>query len=312
VALPAASFSPHTIVGAGTGVSMMFAFISFVGIESAALYGEEARHPERSVSRATYVSISLIAVFYGFISWVAVGAVGARSIRKVAGDELGTLFFHLSDHYLSTTFTLIMQLLLLLSLFASWLALHNAASRYMFVLGRENLLPRGLAAIHARHASPHRASLTQTAFSLLVASVFAIAGLDPYLRMTTSMLSVGTLGIIVLQAVACLSVIGFFRRRPDRHWWRTTLAPALGFAGLATASVLVVVNFETMAGTHNPVVGSLPWVILALAVLGPGYALWIRRARPERYAGLAGVETRQERAVRYTIHEVADRVPASG
>jgi amino acid transporter len=310
-ALPGASFSPHTLTGPGIGVSVMFAFISFIGIESAALYGEEARHPERSVSRATYVSISLIAVFYGFISWIAVGAIGPRNIQAVAGNELGDLFFHLSDDYLTAALTSVMQVLLLLSLFASWLALHNAASRYMFVLGREKVLPSGLAEVHARHFSPHRASLAQTAFSLLIAAAFAVAGLNPYLGMTTSMLGIGTLGIVFLQAVACLSVIGFFRRRADRHWWRTTLAPALGFAGLAVATVLVVINFNTMTGTDNPIVGALPWLLLGISVIGVAYAWWIRSAHPERYAALAGFETRQAKAAQPADRDVPEAVPAA-
>jgi amino acid transporter len=307
-ALPGTPFTPHTLSSPGLGVSMMFAFISFIGIESAALYGEEAHNPEQSVSRATYISVSLIALFYGFISWVAVGAVGPNNIQKLATSQLGDLFFHLSDDYLTSALTTAMQVLLCLSLFASWLALHNAANRYMFVLGRERVLPGALGEVHARHASPHRASLAQTVFSLLTASAFAVAGLDPYLGLTTSMLGLGTVCIVFLQAVACLSVIGYFRRRPDRHWWRTVLAPALGFAGLAVATWLVVINFGTMTGTHNPVVGALPWLIPVGAVLGPAYALWIRSAHPERYAGLAGVETRQKRPPRYTGRDVTGSV----
>ncbi len=99
----------------------------------------------------------------------------------MAGAQLGDLFFSLSDDYLTEAFTTAMQVLLCLSLFAGWLALHNAANRYMFVLGREGVLPRVLGTAHARYASPYRASLTQTAFSLVTAAVFAVAGLDPYL-----------------------------------------------------------------------------------------------------------------------------------
>ncbi|WP_329172215.1 MULTISPECIES: APC family permease [unclassified Streptomyces] len=308
-ALPGTSFTPHTLSNPGMGVTMMFAFISFIGIESAALYGEEARNPERSVARATYIAISLIALFYGFISWIAVGSVGAGNVQKVAGEQLGNLFFNLSDDYLTSALTTVMQVLLCLSLFAGWLALHNAANRYMYVLGRERVLPGALGVVHPRHSSPYRASLTQTVFSLLAAAGFALGGLDPYLGLATSMLGLGTLGIVFLQAAACLSVIGFFWRRPDRHWWRTVLAPALGLVGLGVATALVVINFDTMTGTDNPVVHALPWLILAGAVLGPVYALWIRSAHPERYARLAGVETREAKPAG-SVRRVTERVPA--
>lgn len=293
-ALPTTSFTPHTIAGKGIGVSMMFAFISFIGFESAALYGEEARNPKRSVPMATYISVIVIALFYGFTSWIAVGAVGPARLFQVANAQLGDMFFNLSNNYLDPAITTIMQILLCGSLFAGWLALHNAANRYMFVLGRERVLPRWLDAVHGKHQAPHRASLVQTTFSLVVTAGFAIAGLDPYVSLATSMLGVGTLGIVVLQALACVSVIGFYRNKPERHWWRTMLAPFLGFAGLTTATVLVVTNFVIMTGTTNPAITSLPWLILAAGVGGIGYALWMRKAKPQRYAVLATVQTRSE------------------
>lgn len=289
-ALPATSFAPHTVLGKGIGVSVMFAFISFIGFESAALYGEESRNPRRSVPLATYLSVIIIAVFYAFTSWVAVGAVGAGNVQRVASQQLGNLFFQISGNYLNQAATTIMQVLLCTSLFAGMVALHNASNRYMFVLGRDRVLPRWFDTVHRKYGAPHRASLVQTGFTVVMVAVFAAAGLNPYVNMATAMLSVGTLGIILLQAAAALSVLGFYRRDPERHWWRTGLAPLLGVAGLIAAAVLVVRNFAVMTGTTNVAVTSLPWLILACAVGGTLYALWLRAARPERYRQLAGVQ----------------------
>jgi amino acid transporter len=180
-----------------------------------------------------------------------------------------------------------MQLLLVTTLFAGMLAMHGAANRYLFVLGRERVLPRFLGAARAKSGSPHKASLTQTSFCALVFAVFALAGADPYLGLSTTMIGLGTLGIIVIQAAAALAVIGFFLRRSGRHWWRTFLAPALGFAGLAVSAVLLIGNFSLLTGSTNPVVAQLPWLLLVGAVGGIGYAGWLRARRPERYAALA-------------------------
>ncbi len=291
-ALPSASFSPHTVLSAGIGISLMFALISFVGFESAALYGEEARNPRRSVPLATYSAVILIAVFYTLTSWTAVGAVGPLRLRHVAGQQLGNLFFGLSGDYLGRALTTVMQVLLCTSLFAGLLAMHSASNRYLFVLGRDRVLPGLLHAVHPRHSSPHRASLVQTAVTTTVTAAFAIAGLDPYVNLATTMFGVATLGIIVLQALAALSVIGFFRRRSDRHWWRTALAPALAFCGLAASAFLLVRNFGVLTGTTTAVVTSLPWLILALGLGGIAYAYWLRSRRPLRYADLMTAETR--------------------
>lgn len=213
-ALPAAAFAPGTVFGPGLGVSLMFAFVSYIGFESAALYGEEARDPERSVPRATYLAVVAISVFYALTSWLVVGAVGAGNVRASATEQLGDLFFQLSDDYLVSAATTVMQVLLCTSLLAGMLALHGAAVRYLFVLGRERLLPAGLAAVHPRHGAPHRASLVQSGLTVVVVAAFAVAGLDPYVSLATSMLGLGTVAIIVLQALAGVAVLGYCWRHP--------------------------------------------------------------------------------------------------
>ncbi|SCF38366.1 APC family permease [Micromonospora mirobrigensis] len=290
-ALPAASFDPSVVLSGGVGVAMMFAFISFIGFESAALYGEETRNPARSIPLATYASVGLIAVFYAFTSWAAVGAIGPERVSEVAGDQLGNLFFTVSDANVDPALTAVMQILLVTSLLAAMLALHNAANRYAYVFGREGVLPTGLGAVHARHLSPHRASVSQTVLTTVVLAVFSLAGLHPYTNLATSMVGLGTLGIIVLQAGAALAVIAFFRGRADRHWWRTLVAPGLGALGLIAAVELVVTNFSVLTGSTSPVINALPWLLPMLAVAGIGYALWMRANRPARYAALGAVET---------------------
>ncbi|MER8187623.1 APC family permease [Kitasatospora sp. NPDC094015] len=286
-ALPLESFSPHIATGPGLGVSLMFAFVSFIGFESAALYGQEAKDPRRSVPRATYVAVVLIAGFYALTSWAAVGAIGPDAVRQTAGDQLGDLFFVLGSDYLGSTGATVLQIMLCTSLFAATLALHSAANRYAQVLADDGLLPRRLGAVHPRYASPHLASIAQTVLSVLVVAGFALAGLDPYADLTTSMLGLGTLGIVVLQALAALSVLGLARKGAAAGVWQGVVAPLLGFAGLAATVWLVVGNFDLLTGTHSALVSALPWAVPVIGVLGLGHGLWLRAARPARYRGLA-------------------------
>ncbi|BFV59196.1 APC family permease [Kitasatospora sp. CMC57] len=309
-ALPAASFSPHVAGGPGIGVSLMFAFVSFIGFESAALYGKEARDPRRSVPRATYLAVLLIAGFYALTSWTAVGAIGADQVRQVATDQMGELFFTLGSDYLGPAGGTLLQVMLCTSLFAATLALHSAANRYAQVLAADGLLPAGLAAVHRRHASPHRASVVQSVVSAVAVTGFALAGLDPYADLTTSMLGLGTLGIVVLQALAALSVLGLARKGLRLGWWQGAVAPLLGFLGLAATVWLVVGNFELLTGTRNGLVAALPWVIPAVGVLGLGHARWLRSARPARYGRLARSHV-AEAAVTESVRPAKVAVPVS-
>ncbi|MEV4616639.1 APC family permease [Kitasatospora sp. NPDC049258] len=279
-ALPLESFSPHIATGPGLGVSLMFAFVSFIGFESAALYGQEAKDPRRSVPRATYIAVVLIAGFYALTSWAAVGAIGTDAVRQTAGQQLGDLFFVLGTDYLGQTGATVLQIMLCTSLFAATLALHSAANRYAQVLADDGLLPRRLGAVHPRYGSPHLASIAQTVLSVVVVAGFALAGLDPYADLTTSMLGLGTLGIVVLQALAALSVLGLARKGAVAGVWQGVVAPLLGFAGLSVTVWLVVGNFDLLTGTHNALVSALPWTVPVVGLLGLAHGLRRRTTHP--------------------------------
>ena len=51
---PSARSQPAAIAGASAGLGLFFAFWSWVGFESTAMYGEESRDPKRIIPRATH------------------------------------------------------------------------------------------------------------------------------------------------------------------------------------------------------------------------------------------------------------------
>lgn len=288
-AFPVSAFDFTGLGQSALGLGLMFAFTSFLGFEAAALYGEESRNPRRTVPLATYVSVAVVSIFYGVTSWVTVGAIGPDSVRSEATEKLGDLFLDLTTQYLGQHVTDVMTLLLLTSLFATLLACHNSTNRLAYALGRDGVLPRALGRVHPKHASPALASLFQSAINIIVISAFAVAGLDPYLTLSVSMSGLGTLGLVLLQATTAFAVVGFFRKRPDRHWWRTTAAPLLGGAGLTTAAVLIVVHYPSLTGVDNAVVNALPLTLACVAVIGVFYALWLQRYRPSIYTEIGNI-----------------------
>ncbi|MEI9916473.1 MAG: APC family permease [Methylovirgula sp.] len=177
LALPANAWSPHAVFTPGLGVSLMVAFTCFVGFESGALYGEEARDPKRSIPIATYTAVISIAIFYLFTAWVTIGAIEPDAIAARANKETGELMFNIFTRYSGEVLTDIMGVLVCFSLLASYLAIHNAAARYIFALGREWLLLPWFGEAHPRSGSPHRASMTVSVMTLIAVIPFALTGL---------------------------------------------------------------------------------------------------------------------------------------
>lgn len=283
-AFPQASLSFDALASGAPGISIMLAFTCFIGFESAALYSEEARDPKRSIARATYIAVALIGVFYFVTTWTTVGALGADSAAATAGEQLGNLYFTLSTSYLSPLMTMVMEVFLATSLFATALAIHNVASRYVFALGRQRCLPARLGTAHTRHNSPHIASLAISCVTGLAIAGCAAFGIDPMIGLGAACIGFGTVGIIALQALTSLSVIAYFRRVVRGPAWSTLIAPALAFAGLATAVGMSVARFDLLTGSDNAFMNMLPVSLLVVFLVGCGLAVWNKRTRPGVHA----------------------------
>lgn len=284
------AFAPSAVfAGGGTGAMFAIVFGAFIGFESTAIYAEETRDPARTVPRATFMAIGFLGVFYTFMAWIAVVAFGQSEVVGVATADPVGMFFIATEQYVGHGATVVMELLLITSAFASTLAFHNTASRYFFTLGRETLLPRRLAAVHPVHGSPHVASAVQAAIGVVVVTLFALAGADPYLGLFLIMVAPGVLAVIVLQALCAVAIVVYFRRHAagERHSvWATLVAPVVSLVGLVVATWLVVINFELLTGRAD-------WVnVLLLAVLPVSFAVGVvitqvvRRRDPERYESL--------------------------
>lgn len=293
---PLQSFSAAAILSPGFGVALMFAFTSFIGFESAALYGEEADDPKTSIPFATYAAVILIGAFYLFTAWVTVGALGTAHAAGAARSGGGMLMFSLIARYCGRPVSDLSALLVCTSILASYLAIHNAAARYIFALSREKLLPAALGRFHPTRYAPSNASMAVSAMTLLCVGAFGLAGMDPYQSGVPVLIGVGTLGIILLQALAGIAIVAYLSKRAHRTSVLVLISAALGALGLLAASVLVSVNFSLLATVDLPWVHWLPATYPAVILAGLGFAAWLRRNRPEEYSVLAAAELRPESA----------------
>ncbi|MDH8013964.1 amino acid permease, partial [Klebsiella pneumoniae] len=74
------------VVGASAGIGLFFAFWSWVGFESSAMYGEESKNPKKIIPLATLLGVIGIGVFYVFISWMAIAGTGPEQAIALAQD----------------------------------------------------------------------------------------------------------------------------------------------------------------------------------------------------------------------------------
>jgi amino acid transporter len=290
-AIDLSSFTPSAIfAGGGTGAMFAIVFGAFIGFESTAIYAEEARDPEKTVPRAIYLAVGFLGIFYTFMAWIIFTAYGKSHIVDAATQDPVGLVFTAIDHYVGHPAMVVTEVLLVTSAFASALAFHNTAIRYLHALGRERLLPQTTAKVHPAHRSPYRANIVQTVFTLLVIGAFIVAGAkDAYLGVFLPVVSGGVLAIIVLQTACSASILVYFNVRHKDHGlsrWSTLVAPLLSFVGLLVASYLVATNFALLSGQTGWINIVLLLSLPALVLVGVVRTYWLRIHDPEQYARL--------------------------
>ncbi len=269
--------------------AVLFILGSFIGFEATTIYAEEARDPERTIPRATYLSVVMIGAFFVFTTWMMIVAVGPEELLPMLGGlaDPTAFFFILTEQYVGSTASMIAGLLLVSSLFAAVSAFHNYIARYSYTAGREGLLPAAFGATHDTHQSPHIGSVIQTIGAVIVVGLFAVLGLDPITQMFTWISQVGTLGVLGMMTITSLSVIAFFRTNAGGSALTTTILPLVSGLIMAALYVYIFINFGDLTGTTGGALGwVLPSLIPAAALVGVLVATRLKSANPAAYARL--------------------------
>jgi len=278
---------PQNVFTNGFGIGFMFAIFGFIGFEATAAFRNEAKDPNRTIPRATYISVTIIALFYAFSAWVFINGIGVDSAVEAANEDPVGLVHDLGAQYAGAVVHDIMQVLLATSFFACVLTFHNVISRYLFTLGKVGVLPGALASVHKKHFSPWFASSVTAVVTAVLVIVFALPGFDPVIHIYTWMSGAATLGLTLLMSATSVAVLVFFAKNPQFQYsvWRTKIAPAIAVIGLGTAMVLIIINFEFLIGSM-PLAITFAAVIVIFILGGIALGYYLKSRKPETYAEL--------------------------
>ncbi|MDH6269593.1 amino acid transporter [Rhizobium sp. SG_E_25_P2] len=293
--LSSAPFTPSAMLNGAPAIGVLFCFASFIGFEATSIYSEEAREPHKTIPRATYISVFIIGLFYMVTSWLMVVGAGVdKLVPELQGlADPTTFLFNLAERYVGHGIVVVMNILFVTSLFAGVLAFHNGVARYMYVAGREGLLPKRVGVTHSVFQSPHIGSIIQTVIAVLVTSLFVMTGQDPVLAMFSWLTNVATLAIILLMASTSFAIVAFFRRNPglENNVLVTRVLPIITGVTLLALVVYITINFGGIAGASGFVAILLPGLVVVAGVVGLAAAARLRAADAVAFAQLgAGQE----------------------
>jgi len=259
--------------GSGLRLGLVLALFSFVGFESATTLGAEARNPLKTIPRAVIQSALLAGAIFILCAYTEV--FGLRTVGQDLGASQAPMRVLASVGGVPIL-GLLIDIGVLVSMFAGTLACITAAARVLLLMSHNGITHRSLRTTHARHETPGRAIVVTGVAAVAPVAVLAArgaSGLDVYGWMG----SLATYGFIVAYALVCIALPRYLRAhgayRPGAQ-----IIPWLAF----TAMLLALIGnlYPVPEGPY----GKLPYIYLAYLGAGLLWFLLQRRskaAKPE-------------------------------
>jgi amino acid transporter len=211
------------------GQAAALAFFAFIGFEDMVNVAEEVQLPHRNLPIAIIVAVLVAGTIYIIVVWVATAVVPPAEIAA-SNAPLVTVVERTAPQMPIWIFTII-------ALFAvanTGLLNFIMASRLLYGMSNQKLMPAKFGRVHAITGTPH----WSIAAVLLIALILAVSGSLGYLAGTTSVLLLGVfcsvnagllqikrrevdprngfqipIWVPALAAAACVVLIGFAQRR---------------------------------------------------------------------------------------------------
>ncbi len=269
LAVTTAPAMPEPVAGAPGGVSgiavgVLPALAAFIGFDSAAALGVEARRPFASVPRAITATAAVTAVLY---------LVATLLLMGTAGDATGASATAPTAEGLSWP-SVLMDVGIVASFSACALAALTTLVRVLFSLAREGVAPAALGRTHRRFLTPAFAVVVAVPVLAVVATAGGLTGVDPA-AVFGGLLAVATLGFLAAYLLVCLAAPRFLARIGElTRGLVVTSVLAVG----ALVATLVVVVLHAGPGLLITVAG--------LVVVGVGGWLVLRRRRASALRGM--------------------------
>lgn len=286
------SFHPDGIFSGSVAIAFMFGVGLYGGFEATVIFRDEVRDPERTIPRATFAVVALLAIMYATTAWLFINAYGPVAVLDaVHSDPTAAATTSIKQYTGEFAYTA-STLLLLTSAFASSLAAHSIATRYAFNLSADRILHHSLSRVHATQLSPHRASVAMSVATIMGLGLLVLARIPDqivYGRLS----GVYTYTMLLLLALVAIAILVYLVRneRNNGAIAKPVVACGLAFVILCFALYLATANFEVITGATGTWTVVLLLFIYGIIAAGMVLAAVYRRKRPEVYLRIGRDDT---------------------
>lgn len=256
-------------------VAFMFAFGCFGGFEAAVVYSEEAKNPKKTIPRAIYLVVVLLTILYSVTMWAILNGIQGASLHSIVANNMTGFIIDITKRQVGYVWAVLMQVLVVTSLLASCIGIHNVLARYLFAMGRAGALPEGLSLTHSKYRSPYKASIVQSIITLIIITICAVSGADGFTKIFGLSAGIATLTTIIIMAGCCFSTVVFFRRIGDKEesLMKVLVAPLVAFCILSFLAASIIKNFGMITGGQ-----AWLWVMIPIVIIIGYLATYLKKS----------------------------------
>ena len=229
----------------------VLAFFAFIGFEDMINVAEETRDPERTVPLGLILAMAAAAVLYIAIAVTAVSVVPWQELAEAPGPITAVM-----ERAAPSVPPLLFTVITLFAVANTALVNYVTASRLIYGMARQGLLPQRLGNVHAARRTPHLA----VAALFLVLAPLALLG-------TITELAAATVLLLLLVFTVVNGALFILKGRDGEKRGRFEIPRAIPALGALTCLILIVVRVATGDWQAPALAGALLIGAFALYVL---------------------------------------------
>ena len=233
--------------------SAALVFVAYAGIYKAGAIGGEVKEPEKNLPKGMLISLLLITLLYVVVTFIMMASVDVDTMLNSDGTAREDPIFAFVDAVASTNIGLIMALLAVLTMVSGALSGLLAASRFLFGMAKDSLLPGTFGETNKKFGTPHWAII-------ITGITMAICIITLPVKDVAKLAS----GFQIMVIVALnISVIILRSANLNHDWYKPTfkspLFPWVQLVGTVTGGYLVFIMGE------KAIIGAFAAIVIGVA-----------------------------------------------
>ena len=228
-------------------------FVAYAGIYKAGALGGEVKDPKKNLPAGMLLSLLLITLLYVVVTFIMMGAVEGEWWVNSDGSPREDPIFAFVDAVASTKVGIAMALLAFLTMISGALSGLLAASRFLFAMAKDCLLPNNLGDTNEKFGTPH--------WSIIITGVAMGICILTLPVKDVAKLASGFQIMVIVALNACVIVL---RKDNQKHEWyqpefKSPLYPFVQIFGIIAGGTLVY-----LMGS-KAIIGAVAAIVLGLS-----------------------------------------------